>query len=201
VVASAIVQLPIGLGLTGALRRHVAYQELRALLPLSVVGLVGGTIALASLDVDGLKRLCGAVTALFALRMLRRTQRGAAPSAALPAWTGYLAGLLGGVLGGVFGTSGPPVVLVLERRLPQKLALRATLLSYFLALNTLRVFAYIVSFLVTWQVLVVSLAMLPAAALGAFLGTRMQHRVGERGFRLAVSLVLLLTGLALMFGR
>lgn len=201
VVASAIVQLPIGVGLTGSTRRQIAYEELRALLPVSMLGLVGGVFALASLDVEWLKRVCGIVTVVFALRMLVRLMRPAAVGAAWPGWTRYLAGLIAGVLGGAFGTSGPPIVIVLERRLSQKAKLRATLLAYFLVVNLLRVLGYAGGMLISGPVLAVSLAMLPAAVLGAALGVWMQQRVGDQAFRLAVILVLLLTGLALAFGR
>jgi uncharacterized protein len=200
VVASAIVQLPIGLGLTGSTRSQIAYRELRTLLPTSIAGLIVGVAALASLDVDWLKRVCGVLTVVFALRMLRRARQGGT-SRAWPRWSSHLAGLIGGLLGGLFGTSGPPVVIVLERQLKEKLTLRATLLAYFLVINALRVMTYAAGLLVSGYVLVVSLAMLPAAVAGALLGARLQHRVSDQAFRLVVTCVLLLTGLALTLGR
>jgi uncharacterized membrane protein YfcA len=196
VVASALVQVPIGMWLTWNARTAIDRPALGLLLPASVIGLVAGTLALALVETIWLQRLCGLLTALFALDVLRRVWRGVAAHP-WPNWAGAGAGLVGGVLGGLFGTSGPPVVAFLETRLPRGAALRGTLLAYFLSVNSLRIVGYAAVALFSGAIVQTSLAMLPAAAVGAWAGATLQQRVGERGFRLAVAGVLLATGVAL----
>ncbi|MFV9505521.1 MAG: TSUP family transporter [Oscillochloridaceae bacterium umkhey_bin13] len=196
VVASALVQVPIGIYLTLAVRSSVDQAALRSLVPASALGLIGGTLALAWLDVTWLARLCGILTALFALDVLRRavtkaSRRPWSPSLAAPA------GLAGGLLGGLFGTSGPPIIAYLEPTLSRGGVLRATLLAYFLIINTLRVASYGFASLYTNEVLFAAVVMLPAAACGAWAGSWLQRRASEGRFRLIVAAVLFFTGLAL----
>jgi hypothetical protein len=196
IVASAIVQVPVGIVLAYQARQMVDGRVIVKLLPFSLVGLVAGAAALASLDVGWLRQLCGAITALFALDVLRRAWRNIAPQP-WPAWSVAPAGLASGLLGGVFGTSGPPVVAYLESSMPRGAELRATLIAYFLVINILRIVGYGAGALLSGPVAITAAAMLPAAALGAWAGSSLQRRAGERGFRLAVAAVLLITGLAL----
>ncbi|NJN15493.1 MAG: sulfite exporter TauE/SafE family protein [Oscillochloris sp.] len=197
VAAAAIVQAPIGIWLTYGARRTVAWRELIWLAPLSMIGLLAGTVALLTLDVVWLRRLCGILTACFALDLLRRMLRGG-QSAHWPQWFAIPAGFAGGVLGGLFGTSGPPVVAYLERRLDRGAFLRGTLLAYFLITNLIRLFGYGVGGLFDRETAFVALAMLPGAAIGAGLGAWLQQKAGERNFRMVMALVLLTTGLGLL---
>ncbi len=196
VIASALVQVPIGVWLTWNARTTIDRPALGVLLPASIIGLVGGTLALATLETEWLRRLCGLITALFALDVFRRAGSGVT-ARPWPNWAGVGAGLLGGILGGLFGTSGPPVVAFLETRLARGAALRSTLLAYFLSVNSLRIVGYAAVALFSGAIFQTMLAMLPAAALGAWAGATLQQRAGERGFRLAVAGVLLITGTAL----
>lgn len=198
IVASAIVQVPVGAWLAYGSRQVIDRRAIVQLLPFSLVGLALGTLALASLDVGWLRRLCGALTALFALDVLRRAWLKVGPQP-WPAWAAAPAGLASGVLGGLFGTSGPPVIAYLEGCIPRGAALRASLIAYFLIINSLRVAGYGAGSMLSGAVALTSLAMLPAAALGAWAGAALQRRTGERGFRLGVAAILLATGLALVF--
>lgn len=196
VVASALVQVPIGVWLTWNARTAIDRPALSLLLPASIIGLVAGTLALATLETEWLRRMCGVLTALFALDVLRRAWFGV-QARPWPNWAGVSSGLVGGVLGGLFGTSGPPVVAFLETRLARGAALRGTLLAYFLGVNSLRIIGYAAVALFSGAIVYTALAMLPAAALGAWAGASLQQRAGERGFRLIVAGVLLATGVAL----
>ena len=79
IVASAIVQVPVGALLAYQSRRSVDVRAVLRLLPFSLVGLAAGAAALARLDVGWLRQLCGALTALFALDVLRRAWLDVAP--------------------------------------------------------------------------------------------------------------------------
>ena len=199
VVASAIIQVVTGFGIAYPARRDADRGYLKRMLPFAFAGIVAGTVVLVNLDSALLQRALGAVVVLFALRPAWDSLR---PQAAAPArwplWLGYLAGALSGLLGTLFGTSGPPVVIFLGNQISGKAALRATLLVYFLCLDSIRTAGYVVSSLVTPQVLGLALVMLPAALLGGWLGTRLHLSLGERAFRLSVSALLLATGALLL---
>jgi uncharacterized protein len=197
VVAAAIAQLPVGAMLTYRARTAIDGRMLRLLVPISIVFIVPGSLALGNWETDWLRRIFGGLTMLFALRILvlagRRLHRQRWPMRG-----GYLAGAVAGFLGGLFGTSGPPVVVFLENQLSSAAALRATLLSYFLATNVLRLFSYGSTRLLTGPAIQVGLVMIPAALLGGYLGSLLQGRVAARPFRLIVGSLLLLTGLLLV---
>lgn len=196
VVAAAIAQVPVGMMLTYRARHAIDGGMLRLLLPISVVFIFLGSLVLGGWETEGLRRLFGVLTMLFALRILVLAGRRIARRRWSPR-SGYLAGAIAGFLGGLFGTSGPPVVVFLENQLSSTVALRATLLSYFLATNVLRLFSYGMAQLLTGPVIGIGLLMIPAALLGGYLGSLVQGRVAARPFRLIVGGLLLLTGLLL----
>jgi uncharacterized membrane protein YfcA len=200
VVAAAITQVPVGFHIAYQARSEIDRPSLILLLPPSVVGIVVGSLALIKMDSDLLKRIFGAITILFALRIIWSLRYPATANRKWPSGVGILAGALGGVLGGAFGTSGPPVIVFLEQQILSKDMLRATLLAYFLVIDGLRLISYAFSGLFTWQAITISLAMIPAALVGAHLGTRLNTHVDEHTFRVAVGALLFATGGLLMVG-
>jgi uncharacterized membrane protein YfcA len=200
VVAAAITQVPVGFVVAYQSRSEIDRPSLISLLPPSVVGIVVGSLALASVDSALLKRLFGAITVLFAARIIWSLRRQATANRRWPSGAGILAGTLGGILGGLFGTSGPPVVVYLEGQILRKDMLRATLLAYFLVIDSLRLASYGLSGLFTRQAVTISLIMIPAALVGVHLGTRLNTRVDEVTFRVAIGALLFATGLLLMVG-
>ena len=200
VVAAALTQVPVGFVVAFHSRSAVDRSSLILLLPPSLLGIIAGSFALMGVSSDLLKRVFGVITVFFALRIILALRHTVTVHKRWPASVGFLAGALGGVLGGVFGTSGPPVVVYLEQHIFRKDVLRATLLAYFLVVDSLRLVSYTVSGLVTWQAAAIGLAMIPAALIGAYVGTQLNARVDERTFRAAVGALLFVTGLLLIVG-
>ncbi|MBI4705438.1 MAG: sulfite exporter TauE/SafE family protein, partial [Deltaproteobacteria bacterium] len=91
-----------------------------------------------------------------------------------PRWVAPLAGLGAGVLDGLFGTSGPPLILYYQLGATPKAAFRGSLMAIFLSETLVRVPVYALSGLITVPRLLSALAVLPAVALGAWLGQRIQ---------------------------
>lgn len=201
VVAAALTQVPVGFSIAFHSRSDIDKPSLILLLPPSLLGIIAGSFALINVNSDLLKRVFGAITVFFALRIILALRHNATDHKKWPASVGFMVGALGGVLGGVFGTSGPPVVVYLEQQIFRKDVLRATLLAYFLVIDSLRLVGYTVSGLVTWQAVTIGLAMIPAALIGAYWGTRLNASVDERTFRVAVGALLLATGVLLIVGR
>lgn len=103
---------------------------------------------------------------------------------------------LAGILHGLFGVAGPLVVFVLSREVTDKQRFRATLAPLWFVLNAALVANYFRLHLVTASTLTLSASFLPALALGALAGQALHTRVAETPFKLAVSVTLLLAGLA-----
>jgi uncharacterized membrane protein YfcA len=198
VVASAAVQILSGFGMAWHARLAIDRDFLIVLLPAGIIGILAGTLVLVTVDSNLLKRFLGLVTVLFALRNMHGLTSAAAPSASWPRWTGYVAGGLSGFLGSIFGTTGPPIVIYLDNQALAKSAMRATMLAYFLAVDSTRMVSYLVTGLVTQNVAVLGLLMMPTALLGGWLGTHLHLHISERTFRWGVAMLLFVTGALLM---
>ena len=201
VVAAALTQVPVGFTLAFRSRSDFDRSYLKLLLPPSILGILVGSFVLANVEAEQLKRVFGAVTVIFALRIVLAVGLNVTAYRTWPASVGIVAGALGGVLGGLFGTSGPPVIVYLEHQILKKDVLRATFLAYFLVTDSLRLAGYGLSGLVTWRAVTIGLAMIPAALAGAYLGTRLNAKVDERTFRIVAGALLFVTGVLLVVGR
>lgn len=181
-------------------RHHISWPLLlRHILPLMLVGgAVGLGLALA-LSGDVLKRVFGVLVVVLAGRELWRLGRadhGAAPAtAAYPArvWV-----LLAGLLQGLYASGGPPLVYALSKVAIDRAVFRATLMTLWFTLNSCLVVAYASSGLWTTDTAVRCAWLLPLVPLGIVVGDWLHHRVSDRGFSVAVQLVLLIAGLALV---
>jgi uncharacterized protein len=199
VVASAAVQIVTGFGIAWYARRAIDRAYLKVLLPAGIIGIIVGTLVLVTVDSNLLKRLLGVVTMLFALRSVWGLVSESSVPQKWPRWTGYIAGGLSGFLGSIFGTTGPPIVIFLDNQAIAKAAMRATMLSYFLAVDSTRMTSYILSGLLTQNVIVLGLVMIPTAIVGGWLGTRLHLHISERAFRWGVAGLLFVTGTLLTF--
>ena len=201
VVATAIVEILGSFWVTVQARKDIDHSHLRMLLPVALLGMLVGWLALITVESGTLKRVFGTLTVLFAVRMIINFRRPGSNRKRWPSVIGYPAGAMSGLLGGLFGTAGPPIVVFLENQTTAKAVFRATLLAYFLAVDVLRMIPYALSRLMTVEVLGMSAAMFPVSLIGAYLGGKLQARVSESAFRLVVGAVLLATGVLLALGE
>ncbi|MEZ4406623.1 MAG: sulfite exporter TauE/SafE family protein [Polyangiales bacterium] len=103
-----------------------------------------------------------------------------------------------GVMHGLFGVAGPLVVFVLSREVDDKRRFRATLAPLWFVLNAALVVNYARLHLLGASSALRSASFVPALLAGAWLGQKIHARVPERPFKLAVSTVLLLAGVAVV---
>lgn len=197
IVSAATVQMVIGIALMYQVWAQTDGTYLRLLAPWSVAGIVIGALVFVRVDALLLKRLLGVVVVLFAARSLLALRGGARGRVRWHTRWGYGAGLLSGVFGALLGTSGPPVVIFLENQLTHGGTLRATLIAYFMFVDSVRMAGYALGGLVSSETLWISAAMLPTAFLGSYLGSHLHLRLNERAFRAAVGALLMLTGVLL----
>ena len=172
--------------------REMRWPELRWLVPGSVIGLAIGSFILADTDAQNLTRFLGVfILAYVVYALVMKPER--LPLAALP-W-GMPLGIFGGVVGSLYGGGGPPIVAYLQMRHLDKRAFRATFQGIALTDNILRAVMYIALALLTWQLTVGFLLLIPPVLLGLWAGNHLHMRINQRAFLMGTLAVLAVVGL------
>lgn len=184
-------------------RRSASLRDLRLLLPSALVGITLGALAFDLLAPHG--RALEVGIGLLALgfvgwqavrsRVLRALQQ-RPPSR-----------LWGAVLGGVAGftstlahVGGPPVAIYLLPRGLRRELFVGTAAWFFFIVNVVKLVPYAWLGLLNVGNLLVAIVLLPLAFAGAALGVWLNRRVQQRGFTLAIYVLLTLTGIQLVSG-
>ena len=174
--------------------------EWRQVLPFVVPGLIGvpiGTMLLSQIDPRLFKIGVGLFLVSYATYALARTARMS------EAWGGRVAdaaaGFGGGVLGGLSGLSGPPIIVWTDVRGYPKDYRRSVLQTFNLAILTAALVSHAWSGLLSPQVGWATLAALPGTVCGAWIGTKVYKRLGDRGFQKIVMALLVVSGVMLIW--
>jgi uncharacterized membrane protein YfcA len=179
-----------------AARQHVNWEELKPLLPGSVVGVVAGATLLLSLAKEPLLTALGLFVLAFAIRSMLNLH-GEKPISriwALPA------SLAGGTVSALFGTGGPPYVIYLTHRICDKTVFRATTSLLFLLEGGLRAVVFAVAgLLLQPDLLSTYLAGLPLMGIGIWLGSRVHVGISNEQMTRLVGLLLLISGTSLLW--
>jgi uncharacterized protein len=222
--ANAVV-VPLGWLITVValvpLRRHVSLAMLWPLFLGAVVGVPLGVVYLVRLDERILRVSLGVIILLAlaaSLYVAARTRRETSTTTRRTAGSGardrvertprgpvarllaVAVGVVSGSFGGAFSVSGPPVVVYINEVHRDKTVIKANLLAYFVFLISVRVPLLVVSDVLTADLLLVAVLMLPSVALGLWVGTLLHNRLPTHIVRyciqslLAVSAVLLIVG-------
>ncbi len=190
-----LFEVAISLLLIKSVYRRISKPTLTPMIIGAIVGVVlGSTILYALADIT-LKKILGGVILLFALNLLYHPEQ---MPRSLSAYWGGLAGGIGGLFSGMFGTGGPPYVMYLSYKLPDKGALRASLIGLFAVEGLWRVGVLTVTGLMTVDVLKLALALTPALILGAILGHKIHCYINPVHFRRIVAIILAVSGLLLL---
>ncbi len=172
--------------------REMHWPELRWLVPSVTIGLAIGAFILADINDQNLTHFLGVfILAYVVYQLIIKPER--LPQVALP-W-GMPLGIFGGLVGSLYGGGGPPIVAYLQMRHLDKRAFRATFQGISLAESILRVFMYIALALLTWQLTVIFLMLIPPVLLGLWAGNRLHMRINQRAFLMGTIAVLALAGL------
>ena len=167
----------------------------RRVLPLAGAGLLVGLALYRYAARPELQRAFGVMVVLIGLNELRKELWPPA-SVAVSRARGNALMAAGGVVHGVFGTGGVLIVAALAGDRLEKRRMRATLAALWLLMNT----AMMVNFLWHGAVGATSLRrsalLLPAVALGGWVGDAVHRRVAERPFRVGMAVVMAAAGAA-----
>jgi len=182
------------------LSRHmhlqVRWDEIRFLLPSSIVGILMGTFLLVNLPREPLLVALGLFVIFFGLRYLFNVH-GEKP---ISRWWSLPTGLSGGLIGALFGTGGPPYVVYLSHRLHDKTQLRGTLSGLFMLDGALRVVTFLFFGLLLQDEMLSSLLLaLPLMALGLYLGNKVHLGISRQQQLAVIGGLLLLSGGSLLW--
>ena len=170
------------------------WVELKRIWPLILAGTVGipfGTYLLIVINISMLKIIIGSVVTLFAVAFLRNVKKRLENEklASVPV------GLASGLLGTPTAITGPPVVLFFANQGVEKQVFRANLAAYLMVLDLATIPAFLLSGLITVEVMYYTIWFLPATLLGALVGIKLAHRVREELFRKSVLIIAVTMGL------
>lgn len=192
--------VPVNMALSASIAwrdwRHVDGALLaRRVLPMAGAGLLVGLSLYRYAARPELQRAFGVMVVLIGLNELRKELWPPA-SGAVGRVRGNALLLAGGVVHGVFGTGGVLIVAALAGDRLEKRRMRATLAAMWLVMNVAMMANFIGHGAVGTVSLRRSALLLPAVAIGGWLGDRVHRRVAERPFRIGMALVMTAAGVA-----
>lgn len=177
-------------------RKHARWDEVKPLLPFSLLGVAAGATLLINLPKAPLLATLGVFVLLFGTRSVLNLHGTRTVSRLWAAPTG----LAGGTIGALFGTGGPPYVIYLNHRLRDKGELRATFSSLFIIEGGLRILTFlIIGLLLRTELWFAILAALPLVALGLFLGNRVHIGLTPTQMQRILGMLLLVSGTSLLW--
>lgn len=188
-----LLDFTASLVLGGVNFRQVRWDEVKPLVPFSVIGVALGTTLLVSLPKQPLLIALGVFILAFAVRSLLNLHGDKVVSRL---WAAP-ASLTGGTVGGLFGTGGPPYVIYLQHRLRDKGQLRATLSGVFFLEGIFRIGTFIVAgLLVNADIWLGFVLGLPIALAGLYGGSHVHTGLSQAQMVRVIGALLLLSSLS-----
>jgi uncharacterized membrane protein YfcA len=171
---------------------YIGQREWRYLTPLlsgAVIGVIGGTLALAWLDggdeaqfQSALQLLIGAICLAVVLMQVFRLTGRELPTLPQHPVSGGTVGFVAGFVSTLSHSAGPIVSIYLLQEKVAKQRLVGTLLLYFLLINCAKVPTFVYFKMITPQTLRDSIWMIPLLPVGTLAGAWMNKRVPEKPF-------------------
>ena len=177
-------------------RMLVRWDEIRTLLPSSIIGILAGSVMLVSLPREPLLVSLGLFVIFFGLRYVFNVHS----ENPISRWWSIPTGLSGGLIGALFGTGGPPYVVYLAHRLHDKTQLRGTLSGLFLIDGAFRLIIFLILGLLLQPEMLSSLLIgLPVIAIGLYLGNKVHLGITHRQQLTIIGSLLLVSGGSLLW--
>lgn len=180
-----------------AFRKDVDRTLLRFLLPFGLAGVVLGTLLFRVLDAKVVAGVVGLVTLLFLVQRLLFPPRADAPPP--PRWLGAILTATSGFTSFIAHAGGPPINAYV---IPMKLSpvlFTGTMAFFFFFINLSKWVPYAWLGLLDWRNMTTSLALLPFAPIGVWVGVRIAHRINQTLFYRFVYAGMFLTAVKLLW--
>jgi len=180
-----------------AFRKNVDRSLLRFLLPFGLLGIGVGTFLFKVLDPRMVAGIVGAFTLLFLAQRLLFPPRPDSPPP--PTWLGALLTATSGFTSFIAHAGGPPInAYVIPLRL-SPLLFTGTLAFFFFFINMAKWIPYAWLGLLDGRNMLTSLALLPFAPIGVWVGVRIAHRINPVLFYRLIYTGMFLTGVKLLW--
>lgn len=179
--------------------RHANWSHLKRLLPFALVGVVIGTVIGGEID-EATFRLTMAVIIFISLGIMLWQERNPNPKISTSFWFIASIGILGGITTMVGNLAGPVMALyLLAMRFPKQQFI-GTAAWFFLLINLLKIPFHVFA----WQTIsvdstVLTASLIPAIAVGAYLGIWITNKINESAYRWLVILTTALAAVAMIF--
>lgn len=199
---AAAIMLPIllvmdAIGLI-VFRGRFDRTNLRIILPGALVGIILGTLTFSAIDQRWVRGIMGIESILFAIDRFRKARTPEVPQAPIPA-KGLFWSAVSGFTSFVSHSGGPPIMQFLMPQGMDKVLLVGTTVIYFSIVNSVKLVPYAALGLFDTRNLATSALLLPVVPVGYWIGLKLLHGLDQRKFKLAMSWLLLLTGLKLLW--
>ena len=172
-------------------------ENLRVLLPASLIGTVLGFLTFRYFSADGLRVLVGIVALAYSVRYF--VPRGSASAGRPGTGAGIFWGAAAGFTSFSIHAGGPPLQAhLLPQRMPRT-TFQSTSVMFFFVVNWSKVLPY--AWLGQWNAdnIATSLILLPLAPVGVAVGRRLHDRVDDQLFFRVVHAALFVIGIKLLY--
>lgn len=175
-------------------RAQIQWRQILPLLPFTAIGVASGLYLFKTVDPVMLAHALGVFVLIYALYslLIKEGDGRASTFWAVPA------GSLGGLVGTLFGTGGPFYVVYLKHRGLPKTQFRATFATIFLMDGAGRLAGYMAGGYFDRDWLLLAAVSLPMMAIGLYFGGQLHTSISQRTFQVAVSLLLVVSGISLL---
>ena len=175
-------------------RREIRWKTALILAAFMTVGTLPGVFLLKNGDDRMLKIVLGILILCLGVEMLTRDRRKAPRER--KRWVTWALAALAGMLMGTFGI-GAVMVVCVERLTDNPRAMRGTLCTVFLADNVIRTIMYAATGVLTAEVALTALKLLPMMILGLLGGMTLAGRLPDKTVRRIIIVMLMLMGASL----
>lgn len=179
--------------------RHHKYIDtgvlFKRILPIMGTGLVIGFVLFNFLHGELLRTIFGVLVILVALRELKNLIMGNRQiTEPLPVWISAIYVFFAGLVHGIYASGGPLLVYAVNKMQLEKSVFRSTLSMVWLTMNIFLTLSYTVAGKINLESLRFSIYLLPPLVIGVLSGEFLHQRIPERGFKIVVFVLLMLSG-------
>jgi len=178
-------------------RNNVDWRLLRFLIPFGLLGIAIGTLLFKLLDAHLVAGLVGGFTLLFLAQRLLFPPRPDSPPP--PKWLGALLTTTSGFTSFIAHAGGPPISAYVIPLKLSPLLFTGTMAFFFFFVNIAKWIPYAWLGLLDMRNMTTSLALLPFAPMGVWVGVRIAHRIKPLLFYRMLYAGMFLTGVKLLW--
>lgn len=167
------------------------WVDLKRIWPLIIASLAGipvGTYLLVILNVSVLKVFIGSVIIPFVITFWIGFNKPIKNEKLAFAPIGFISGLLSAST----SVGGPPVILFFVNQGVERQVFRANLVVFYLIISALSILAFVISGIITREVINYTMWFLPATIAGTMTGIKLTHKIDEKLFRKIALIVVMI---------